>query len=275
MLVDETLSVGDAVFKAKGIQKMRELRDSGTTILFVSHSLEQVRDFCTEAILIHDGSLISRGDTSQVIDEYQAMMSNVAARRKNRLDLSSERGKPRDGQAGSGTPDLSKSSVVDQNLGLRHGTGEARIQNVELLDDHGRPVNVVAPESNLTVRAHVQYVQDVDDSVVNIVLRNEAGLDIFSTSTALEKAPIGRRRSGERVAVDFTFPVPLKQGRYSVATAVSPSGGKDLYLDWVGVAAVFKVSHPSDRSAFPGLIHLPTQVRVFEPDRAQEPRSPS
>ena len=275
MLVDETLSVGDAVFKAKGIQKMRELRDSGTTILFVSHSLEQVRDFCTEAILIHEGNLVSRGGTSQVIDEYQSMMSNIAAQRQNRSssDRSSERGKLRDGKAGAGTPDLGKNSVTDQNLGLRHGTGEATIQNVELLDDHGSPVDTVTPQSNLTVRTHVQYVKDVDDSVVNIVLRNEAGLDIFSTDTALEKTPVGKKRAGEQVVVDFTFQVPLKQGRYSIATAISRSESNDLHLDWMRVAAVFKVSYPSDRSAFPGLIHLPTQVRVFEPDRAQEPRS--
>src|SRR3712207_2939 len=61
LIVDETLSVGDAVFKHMGLQKMRELRDRGTTILFVSHSMRMVRNFCTEAALLHKGRLLHHG----------------------------------------------------------------------------------------------------------------------------------------------------------------------------------------------------------------------
>src|SRR3712207_7276591 len=50
-ILDETLAAGDAVTKQAALQKMYELRDSGTTILFVSHSMGMVKDFCTEAVL--------------------------------------------------------------------------------------------------------------------------------------------------------------------------------------------------------------------------------
>jgi hypothetical protein len=146
---------------------------------------------------------------------------------------------------------------------------DARIQNVELLDGRGSKVSVVAPSSNLTVRVHALYMEAVDDSVVNIVLRNEVGLDVFSTNTILEKTPIGERRVGERVIVDFTFPIPLKEGLYSVSAVVSHPESKEVYLDWLGASAVFKVSSPSDRDEFPSLVHLPTQVKVFEPDRVR------
>ena len=81
-------------------------------------------------------------------------------------------------------------------------------QSPKLLDDHGRPMDV-------------QYMRDVNDSVVNIKLRDKVGLFIFSAKTTLEKTPHRERRAGERVIVDFTFQVPLKHGRYSVAVAVS------------------------------------------------------
>jgi ABC-2 type transport system ATP-binding protein len=276
LLVDEALSTGDALFKAKGIQKMRELRDAGTTILFVSHSANQVSNFCTEAALLHEGNLISRGDTSEVIDRYQALMSQAAAQRKNGRDSNQKAGYEisRDGEDDLDVPEFRGSSMLGgQSSALRHGTGEARIQDVELLDESGRSVSEVDevdPESNLTVRVHVQYAKDVAKSVVNIILRNEAGLDVFSTNTSLEDTPIKNRGAGERVIVDFTFRVPLKNGRYSIVASVSDSKAKqDLYMDWIGVAAVFKVSRPSDRGAFAGLVHLPTQVKLFEPDRAR------
>lgn len=248
LLVDESLSTGDAVFKARGIQKMRDLRDSGVTVLFVTHSTNQVQNFCNEAALIHKGKLISRGDTNEVIDNYRELVSREAEKRKNR------RGLEVDSAFELATPNFESP---------RRGTGEARIQAVELLDEGGRPTDVVSPESNLTVRVHAHYAKAVDESAIGIVLSNEDGLDVFSTNTTLEKTPIGSRRADERIVVDFTFPAPLRNGRYSVAVS-QKSKGSDL--DRIDVAAVFKVPRPSSRGAIEGLVHLPTQVRLFEPD---------
>jgi ABC-2 type transport system ATP-binding protein len=278
LLVDESLATGDAVFKAKGIQKMRELRDSGVTILFVSHSTQQVKDFCTEAILIHKGRLISQGSTSEVADEYEALLANAAAQRKNKLGLD----QPlvyeieQDIEDRLIAPDYTASPTPDnKSSGLRHGTGDARIQNVELLDENGNAVDLVEPGTNPTVRVHVQYTKDVDDSAIGIVLRNDSGLDVFSTNTALEETPVGRMRAGEQIVVDFTFPMLLKQGRYSIAASVSLPGSKGLYLDWISVTTVFRVSRPSDRGAFPGLVHLPTQIKIIEPERVQKHEPPA
>jgi ABC-2 type transport system ATP-binding protein len=261
LLVDETLSTGDAVFKARGIQKMRELRDSGATILFVSHSASQVRNFCTEAALLHKGQLISRGESGEVADEYHDLVSRAARKQKAKLEglFGEEMFEEIDDLSG---PDLKRVSSAHRN-----GTGEARVGDVEILDDAGSPVEVVTPDSNLTVRVPVHYAQDVEGSALSIGLNNEAGLEIFSTSTDLEDVPLGDRRSGERAVVEFNFPVPLKNGRYSVSASVTR--GKNASLDRVGVAAVFKVFRPQDRGAFPGLVHLPTRVTVHEADPAR------
>ena len=85
LVVDETLSVGDAVFKQMGLQRMRELRDSGTTILFVSHSLGMVRSFCDEAILIHKGKMIASGDAGETLDRYEALVSRIRAQKNAKL----------------------------------------------------------------------------------------------------------------------------------------------------------------------------------------------
>ena len=255
LLVDETLSTGDAVFKARGIQKMRELRDSGATILFVSHSSSQVRNFCTEAVLLHKGKLVSRGEAAEVADEYHELVSRAARKQKAKLEglFGDDMIEETDDLSG---PDL-KVRVSQTN-----GSGEARLGEVEVLDDAGSPVEVASPDSNLTIRVPVHYAHDVENSAVSIVLNDEAGLEVFSTSTDLEDVPLGDRRSGDRALVEFNFPIPLKNGRYSVSAAVTR--GKNASLDRVGVAAVFKVSRPRDRGAFPGLVHLPTRVTVHE-----------
>lgn len=74
LIVDEALSVGDTRFQMKCIEKMKQLKDSGTTILFVSHATEQIKRFCTRTIWIRDGIVFRDGEASQIVDLYDNFM---------------------------------------------------------------------------------------------------------------------------------------------------------------------------------------------------------
>lgn len=70
LIVDEALSVGDKGFAQKCIDKMKELKKQGKTIVFISHSLPQVRDFCDTAMWIEGGMLKEYGEINEVCDHY-------------------------------------------------------------------------------------------------------------------------------------------------------------------------------------------------------------
>lgn len=70
LIVDEILSVGDAHFQRKSSQRMQELMDGGTTVILVSHSIEQIRQMCTRVIWLDRGNLKMIGDTDEVCDAY-------------------------------------------------------------------------------------------------------------------------------------------------------------------------------------------------------------
>lgn len=74
LIVDEALAVGDTRFQVKCINKMKELKERGTTILFVSHATEQIKRFCTRAIWIREGCVYEDGEASQVVDLYDNFM---------------------------------------------------------------------------------------------------------------------------------------------------------------------------------------------------------
>lgn len=74
LIVDEVLSVGDMAFQEKSITKMKQIRENGTTILFVSHSLQAIRNFCDRAIWLKEGKIIMDGDTNKVTEEYKKYM---------------------------------------------------------------------------------------------------------------------------------------------------------------------------------------------------------
>ncbi|NBK96549.1 MAG: ATP-binding cassette domain-containing protein [Erysipelotrichia bacterium] len=71
IIVDEALSVGDKGFAAKCLKKMNELKASGKTIFFISHSISQVRGFCEKGLWIEGGRLREYGDIQEVADHYE------------------------------------------------------------------------------------------------------------------------------------------------------------------------------------------------------------
>lgn len=72
LIVDEALSVGDMAFQEKSITRMKEIREEGTSILFVSHSLSAVRNFCDRALWLDRGRVRAFGDRLEICDEYQS-----------------------------------------------------------------------------------------------------------------------------------------------------------------------------------------------------------
>lgn len=74
LLIDEALSVGDARFKRKSFEKMRELCSEARTILIVSHALQSIRELCSEVIWMHNGKLALRGQPAEVVEAYRQFL---------------------------------------------------------------------------------------------------------------------------------------------------------------------------------------------------------
>ena len=76
LILDEVLSVGDAKFRKKCEKKMHRMLDHGVTVLFVSHSLAQVKRLCNKAILLEHGQLIAQGNIEDVSTVYEKMLDD-------------------------------------------------------------------------------------------------------------------------------------------------------------------------------------------------------
>lgn len=71
LIVDEILSVGDADFQEKSRNRMMELMSGGTTVFFVSHSLEQIREMCNKVLWLEHGEMQAFGEMQQICDKYE------------------------------------------------------------------------------------------------------------------------------------------------------------------------------------------------------------
>lgn len=70
LIVDEILSVGDIKFQEKSKNKMMEMIKGGTTVLYVSHSLESIKDLCTKVVWLEHGQIVKIGKTDEICNEY-------------------------------------------------------------------------------------------------------------------------------------------------------------------------------------------------------------
>lgn len=70
LIVDEILSVGDFKFQEKCEQKIKQMVEGGTTVILVSHSIEQIRSMCNKGVILEQGKLISSGDIAQICEFY-------------------------------------------------------------------------------------------------------------------------------------------------------------------------------------------------------------
>lgn len=140
LIVDEVLSVGDGAFQSKSLTRMRELRDSGATIIFVSHHMAAVQSFCSRVLLMDHGRLIMSGKPSEVIKRYEEM--EEAARRDYFLKMNA--------------------ALVERGLASNDGIASALNTNVckaickvELFDGNGHRTNVLHQRGDdLHVRCH-------------------------------------------------------------------------------------------------------------------------
>jgi hypothetical protein len=235
LIVDEALSVGDAVFQHRCTRRIKEMQEAGTTILFVSHDPGAVRALCSRAILLHGGRMEADGTPADVLDRYQkVIMAQEAAYAEAQLALVQEKL-----PLAAAPVESDVVSEVAPQFTYRHGNGSAEILRVDLLDASRRPISMVESGQLVHLRVRVAFHEDLDDPVYGFVIRNRHGINLYGTNTKVQGLHPGLIRRGEQVETTFTFNSWLAPDLYSVSIAVhSPHS---VSFDWMDGALFFRV----------------------------------
>lgn len=259
LLVDEVFAVGDIAFQHKCVRRFRDLQEKGTTVVLVSHDITAVKSFCDRCLLLDQGSQVRFGDTEEVTNCY---LSLVAAKIASQAPSPSASGGAQ--QASASAPDRTGGMQATDLLKAqhRHGSGEGRILAINILDSQGRPVESIAFGEEATFRFTVEYCTDVEESILGFYIRDRYGNDIIGMNTYEEGHPLGQRKKGDRLCVDFRLPLWLKEGSYSVSPGFSLHRTEPRYLDWIDNAAFFRMqARPGGRHVH-GLMHVPGRIRI-------------
>jgi ABC-type polysaccharide/polyol phosphate transport system ATPase subunit len=96
IIIDEALAVGDATFRSKCLRRLEELRAAGVAMVLVSHSMMQIRQFCRDAIWVHEGKVRASGAASDVTAEYMSYTEELEKQRAAQNPKKSQRAQPLD-----------------------------------------------------------------------------------------------------------------------------------------------------------------------------------
>jgi ABC-type polysaccharide/polyol phosphate transport system ATPase subunit len=229
LIIDEALAVGDAVFQHRCMRRIREMQESGMTILLVSHDPSAIRALCSRALLLHAGRMEAIGKPTDVLNRYQKL---IMAR-----EDAYEAGQPASPEAEAVAGDDENTKPLSYTY--RHGDGSAEILRVELLDAAHQRVELVETGEALEVRLRVRFNAEADAPVCGFLLRNRHGIHLYGTNTELQQANLGSVRRGEIVEVIFAFNCWLAPDTYSATVAVHDRNG--ISFDWLDGALFFRV----------------------------------
>jgi ABC-2 type transport system ATP-binding protein len=151
LLVDEVLAVGDEEFQRRCSEKFAELKHSGKTVVIVSHALGSVRNLCDEVALLEHGKLCAVGRAGEVIDGYLA-------------DVHVDREK-------------------DGDYGSRWGSGEGKIERVEMLAPGGGVTNEFRTGDPMTIRLHYALSEPIPQPVFGIAIQTLEGFTVTGPNT--------------------------------------------------------------------------------------------
>ena len=191
VLVDEVLAVGDAAFRRRALEALRQLIADGKTVLFISHDMWNVRRLCDRILWMDEGRVRAYGPAGEIAERYMNEI-NLQALANQATNLQSH----------------------------RRGTGEIRYVSVELLDDRGRPVAMLASGDTLVVRAIYRAQQRVDAPVFQIAIVDvDTGLVV---TTATSDASTGPNAERGDAAIECRFErLPLRARQYVLRLSIT------------------------------------------------------
>ena len=195
LLVDEVLAVGDLAFQMKCFDKMAEIRNSGATVVVVSHNLNAVRRMCDNTMVLHNGAQRFFGATPDAITLFHQLLG--------------EEREP-DDDVGGRAPDAEVRGLAD-------------VESWRLVNDEGRSLADAGAGEELIFEAKIVFAADADDPIFAFSISTQRGVLVYG-----EGVRAGRRFApGDTTTLRVRVPADLVVGSYKAGFGVVEPDTRD------------------------------------------------
>lgn len=211
LIVDEVLSVGDIAFQLKCFKKFEQFKESGKTILFVTHSVDDVLRNCTRAIIMQNGRKTYDGDVKTGVEKYKKLMVGIEEKEEEPKQEETKSTEYKyDGETW-------KSKMTENPKLITYGNGKAEVIDYGAFDKEGHIVNVINSDEEITFKSKVLFKEKVKNPIFTMTVKDFSGKEMAGTNTDIEKIATGEFEKGDIVVAEFTQKIPLVPGKYTLS----------------------------------------------------------
>ncbi len=209
LLLDEVLAVGDAAFQKKCFNYFRELKKNKKTVVFISHDMNSIREYCDRAAMIENGKIISVGNSDKIAQQYTKLFMDA----RHRGDS-------------------------EEGFGSRWGTQKAVVKKVK----------TKLADNDLIVTVEYQFNDDISEPIFGLSIINPVGLMIFESNTKWHHTKTGDYARGSSCEVIWEIPNSFTNGHNFITPTVANTDATEFY-DWWDEAAFFDIDKEEVTSA--------------------------
>ena len=215
LLIDEILAVGDVSFQKKCFEKLREIKYSGTTIVIVSHSLQQIEQICDKSIWIEKGHIRQIGNPKEIHLKYLKEMEEE----RQRLIHEAQKNKEHDIE--------DRDSFCGKKV-IRSGSGEVYFTNVTLKDKEEKLQNVYKSHDFMQVQYDFVNKSDIEEAVFSVRIYKDDNTHCYGTTSDIECNDTIKIKGKNKFIVDFDD-LCLLDGNYMIDVDVKDKTGDIVY----------------------------------------------
>lgn len=216
LIVDEALSVGDIFFQSKCYQKFDELKQKGTSIIFVSHDISTVRRMCSNVLWIEKGHQLRFGDSNIVCNEYfdsqikkienEDNSKNKSIKITNKADLNTQNMKYPEIR-------LAENSMLSD---------KAEIISAYIKDKNGTYNKLINTGEKVTVGIVCHFFQSLDNVIIGANLDNSKGITMIGCNTFGDLSCGISVNAEDTLEVEVEFVMPyIRSGSYEISPAIA------------------------------------------------------
>ena len=244
LLIDEILAVGDVSFQKKCFEKLREIKYSGTTIVIVSHSLQQIEQICDKSIWIEKGHIRQIGNPKEIHLKYLKEMEEE----RQRLIHEAQKNKENDIE--------DRDSFCGKKV-IRSGSGEVYFTNVTLKDKEEKLQNVYKSHDFMQVQYDFVNKSDIEEAVFSVRIYKDDNTHCYGTTSDIECNDTIKIKGKNKFIVDFDD-LCLLDGNYMIDVDVKDKTG-DIVYDSIHDTIRFDVINEDGRT---GVCAIRTSCKV-------------
>ena len=238
LIVDEALSVGDVFFQAKCYHKFEEFKKMGKTILFVSHDLSSIAQYCDRVVLLNRGVKVDEGTPKDMINLYKKILVGQSPADKTSDSIASLSAPEDEAKAvqelNAGADDGGNvlwSSHFELNPDVsEYGNRKAEIIDFGILDENGMWSGNIEKGTNFTIKYKVRFNENVSDPILTYTIKDLKGNSITGSNTMYEKVNFGEVMAGEEKTIAFTQLMNLQGGEYLLSISCTGYSGGDFMV---------------------------------------------